>query len=42
LNQARDQMLRAAQSIPLKIAEANGKQGLKGKNPFIEIARASA
>jgi len=40
--QARDQWLRAAQSIPLKIAEGNGKQSLKDKNRFFEIARGSA
>ncbi len=28
----RDQWLRAAQSIPLNIAEGNGKQSLKDKN----------
>jgi four helix bundle protein len=39
---ARDQWLRAAQSIPLNIAEGNGKQGLKDKNRFFEIARGSA
>jgi four helix bundle protein len=40
--QARDQWLRAAQSIPLNIAEGNGKQSLKDKNRFLEIARGSA
>jgi four helix bundle protein len=40
--QARDQWLRAAQSIPLNFAEGNGKQGLKDKNRFFEIARGSA
>ncbi len=40
--QARDQWLRAAQSIPLNIAEDNGKQSLKDKNRFFEIARGSA
>jgi four helix bundle protein len=40
--QARDQWLRAAQSIPLNIAEGNGKQSLKDKNRFFEIARRSA
>ncbi len=40
--QARDQWLRAAQSIPLSIAEGNGKQSLKDKNRFFEIARGSA
>ena len=39
---ARDQWLRAAQSIPLNIAEGNGKQSLKDKNRFFEIARGSA
>jgi four helix bundle protein len=39
---ARDQWLRAAQSIPLNIAEGNGKQCLKDKNRFFEIARGSA
>ncbi len=38
----RDQWLRAAQSIPLNVAEGNGKQSLKGKNRFFEIARGSA
>ena len=40
--QARDQWLRAAQSIPLNIAEGNGKQSLRDKNRFFEIARGSA
>ena len=40
--QARDQWLCAAQSIPLNIAEGNGKQSLKDKNRFFEIARGSA
>ena len=39
---ARDQWLRAAQPIPLNIAEGNGKQSLKDKNRFFEIARGSA
>jgi hypothetical protein len=38
----RDQWLRAAQSIPLNIAEGNGKQSLKDKNRYFEIARGSA
>jgi four helix bundle protein len=38
---ARDQWLRAAQSIPLSIAGGNGKQGLNHKNRFFEIARGS-
>ena len=39
---ARDQWIRAAQSIPLNIAEGNGKQSLKDKNRYFEIARGSA
>jgi four helix bundle protein len=39
---ARDQWLRAAPSIPLNIAESNGKQSLKNKDRFFEIARGSA
>ncbi len=39
---ARDQWLRAAQSIPLNIAAGSGKQSLKDKNRFFEIARGSA
>ncbi len=39
---ARDQWLRAAQSIPLNIAEGNGKHSLKDKSRFFEIARGSA
>ena len=39
---ARDQWLRAAQSIPLNIAEGNGKQSLKDKNRFFDFARGSA
>ena len=39
---ARDQWLRAAPSIPLNIAEGNGKQSLKDKPRFFEIARGSA
>ena len=39
---ARDQWLRVAQSIPLNIAEGNGKQSLDDKNRFFEIARGSA
>jgi len=34
---ARDQWLRAAQSIPLNIAEGNGKQSLKDKNRFLRL-----
>ena len=38
----RDQWLRAAQSIPLNIAEGNGKQSMKDKSRFFQIARGSA
>jgi four helix bundle protein len=38
----RDQWMRAAQSMPLNIAEGNGKESLKDKNRFFEIARGSA
>ena len=38
----RDQWMRAAQSIPLNIAEGNGKESLRDKNRFFEIARGSA
>ena len=36
---ARDQWLRAAQSIPLNIAEGNGKRSLKDRCRFLDIAR---
>jgi four helix bundle protein len=39
---ARDQWWRAAQTIQLTIADGNGKQSLKDKNRFLEIARGSA
>jgi four helix bundle protein len=39
---ARDQWLRAAQSIPLNIAEGNGKRSLKDRARFLDIARSSA
>jgi hypothetical protein len=39
---ARDQWLRAAQSIPLNIAESNGKRSLKDCARFLDIARGSA
>ena len=38
---ARDQWLRAAQSIPLSIAEGNGKRSLKDRTRFLDIARGS-
>ncbi|WP_153556353.1 four helix bundle protein [Roseimaritima sediminicola] len=38
----RDQWLRAAQSIPLNIAEGNGKRSLKDRARFFDIARGSA
>jgi len=39
---AREPWLRAAQSIPLNVTEGDGKQRLKDKNRFFEIARGSA
>jgi len=39
---ARDQWLRAAQSISLNIAEGNGKRSLKDRSRFLHIARGSA
>ncbi len=39
---ARDQWLRAARSIPLSIAEGNGKRSLHDRNRFLDIARGSA
>ncbi len=39
---ARDQWLRASQSIPLNIAEGNGKRSPKDRGRFFEIARGSA
>ena len=39
---ARDQWLRAAQSIPLNIAEGNGKRSLKDRSRFLDIGRGSA
>ncbi len=39
---ARDQWVRAAQSIPLNIAEGNEKRSLKDRGRFLNIARGSA
>lgn len=39
---ARDQWLRAAQSIPRNIAEGNGKHSVKDRARFLDIARGSA
>jgi four helix bundle protein len=39
---ARDQLLRASQSIPLNIAEGNGKTSAGDRRRFFEIARGSA
>ena len=38
---ARDQWLRASQSIPLNIAEGNGKTGEADRRRYFEIARGS-
>ena len=39
---SRDQWLRAAQSVPLNIAEGNGKRSLKDRARYFDIARGSA
>lgn len=39
---ARDQLLRASQSIPLNIAEGNGKTSPADRRRYFEIARGSA
>ena len=39
---AKDQILRASQSIPLNIAEGNGKSTPADRRRFFEIARGSA
>ena len=39
---ARDELIRASQSIPRNIAEGNGKSSLADRGRFFEIARGSA
>src|SRR5690242_8202025 len=39
---AKDQLDRASTSIPLKIAEGNGKFSAKDRSPYLEVARGSA
>ena len=39
---ARDQWLRAAQSVPLNIAEGNGKRSMKDRARYFDIARGSS
>jgi len=39
---ARDQLMRSSQSIPLNIAEGNGKRSFRDRRRFFEIARGSA
>lgn len=39
---AKDQLIRASQSIPLNIAEGNGKRSLPDRNRYFEIARGLA
>jgi four helix bundle protein len=42
MRSAKDQWLRASQSIPLNIAEGNGKSTRADRRRFFEIARGSA
>ena len=42
LRNARDQLIRASQSIPLNIAEGNGKATKADRRRYFEIARGSA
>lgn len=39
---ARDQLVRSTQSIPLNIAEGNGKRAFRDRNRYFEIARGAA
>ena len=39
---ARDELIRASQSIPRNMAEGNGKRSQPDRNRFLEIARGSA
>jgi four helix bundle protein len=39
---AKDQLDRASTSIPLKIAEGNGKFSAEDRSPYLEVARGSA
>ena len=39
---ARDELIRASQSIPRNMAEDNGKRSQPDRNRFLEIARGSA
>ena len=42
LRHTRDQLIRSAQSIPLNIAEGNGKRASPERRRFFEMARGSA
>ncbi|HPQ40984.1 MAG TPA: four helix bundle protein [bacterium] len=39
---ARDEVLRASQSIPRNVAEGNGKRSINDRKRYLEIARGSA